>query len=266
MLGGLGFPMGQCLQSFHAWNPEFFRQGNWQSMDSVMNWWNWMETTFGAVMGAVLGFGLWRHRQLVRPVGGAVEDDMPFGTAVVLVTPHLGLLVSVEFLSVGWVDRIYDFGLCLGLIPMVCVAGYGRASLWVPTLALLPIAGKTVREMVYSQSGSSLLAVSPVMGWCFFLILPLAASLCLALWIKREGRLEMPARRSLAPLLLFYAWVFFLLNYAFFRFPWPWAEWTARTPNALVYTVCVLGLTALAVRCWGPVLREIATDVPDRSR
>ena len=253
--GALGFPLGQCLQAFHAWNPELFRQGIWQSWDPLMNWWNWMETTFGAVMGAALGYGLWRNRHLVRSVGGAVEVGMPFGTAVALWTLHLGLLVAVEFFSVGWVDRLYDFGLCLGLIPVVCVAGYGRWSLWVPTLTLLPIAGKTVREMVYSQSGSSLLAVSPILGWCVLLILPLAASLGLALWIQREGRLETPARRSLVPLLLFYAWVFFLLNYAFFRFPWPWASWTVRTPNALVYTVCVFGLTALALRCWRPVLR-----------
>jgi hypothetical protein len=33
------------------------------------------------------------------------------------------------------------------------------------------------------------------------------------------------------------------LNFAFFRFPWPWETWTARTPNSLFYTVCVLGLT-----------------------
>jgi hypothetical protein len=37
------------------------------------------------------------------------------------------------------------------------------------------------------------------------------------------------------------------LNFAMFRFPWPWDTWTARTPNALFFTVCLLGLTLACV-------------------
>ncbi|MDX9973362.1 MAG: hypothetical protein RBU21_10280, partial [FCB group bacterium] len=34
LLGGaLGFPLGQCLQAYHAWNPEVFRQGIWATLD-----------------------------------------------------------------------------------------------------------------------------------------------------------------------------------------------------------------------------------------
>jgi hypothetical protein len=42
-------------------------------------------------------------------------------------------------------------------------------------------------------------------------------------------------------------WLYFGLNFAVFQFPWPWAEWTARTPNALVFLVCAAGLTWLAL-------------------
>jgi hypothetical protein len=47
------------------------------------------------------------------------------------------------------------------------------------------------------------------------------------------------ARRAL----LLSTWLYFGLNYAFFRFPWPWAKWTGRTPNAIAFTVCAVGLT-----------------------
>jgi hypothetical protein len=37
--------------------------------------------------------------------------------------------------------------------------------------------------------------------------------------------------------------MYFGLNYAFFQFPWPWNTWTTRTPNALIFAVCAVGLT-----------------------
>ena len=66
---------------------------------------------------------------------------------------------------------------------------------------------------------------------------PLHEALCAAL--ARFHRTESA--------LLFNSWLYFGLNYAFFRFPWPWAEWTSRTPNGIIFTVCVLGLTGLAL-------------------
>ena len=50
------------------------------------------------------------------------------------------------------------------------------------------------------------------------------------------------------PTLVTMAWLYFGLNLAFFRFPWPWAEWTARTPNALVFLACAIVVTLLAGR------------------
>jgi hypothetical protein len=44
--------------------------------------------------------------------------------------------------------------------------------------------------------------------------------------------------------LLLATWTYFALNFAFFRFPWPWSDWTARTPNAMVFFFCAVGLTA----------------------
>jgi hypothetical protein len=44
----------QSLQAFHAWNPGLFRDGIWGTLDPVLNWWNLMETTFGATFGGPL--------------------------------------------------------------------------------------------------------------------------------------------------------------------------------------------------------------------
>jgi hypothetical protein len=48
--------------------------------------------------------------------------------------------------------------------------------------------------------------------------------------------------------LLVNAWTYFGLNFGFFAFPWPWEKWTTRTPSALVFAVCLAGLTLAALR------------------
>ena len=64
MLGGaLGFPLGQALQASNAWNPGMYNESFIGFFTKYFNWWNMMETTFGAVMGAVLGLGLWLNRR-----------------------------------------------------------------------------------------------------------------------------------------------------------------------------------------------------------
>lgn len=244
--GAMGFPLGQCLQAGHAWNREFFRTGAWAEWDRVINWWNFMETTFGAVMGATLAVGLWRNRGLIQ----AADHSPPAESlAPVVEWPllglHLGLLTLAEFSSVAWVDAVYDFGLLLGLLPVVLIAE-GR---WAPALlalpiTALPICGKTLGSLAYEQN-----ALPRELGWALLVAVPLIGVTVLALKLRRRAAVPgATAQEVLSPALLVTAWLYFGLNYAFFRFPWPWAEWTARTPNALVYTVCLAGLTWLALR------------------
>ena len=112
MLGGLGFPLGQCLQSFHAWNPEVFKIGAWATLDAVMNWWNRIEWTLAAV--------------------------------------HVTMLILGEFSNISWANGLYDPGVVIPLIPIVAVAG-GRwwPFLLVLPGTLVPIAGKTIRTLAY---------------------------------------------------------------------------------------------------------------------
>ncbi len=229
--GAIGFPLGQCLQSFHAWHPELFQTGAAARAARLINWWNFMETIFGAVMGAALAFGLWKNRTRIRPSPQPGPHLSP-ATEIILLTVHLGLLISVEFLSMKWVDVIYDFGLMLGLIPVLGIAG-GRIWPWMLAfpITLLPIAGKTFRNLVIENG-----RMGAVPGAVIYIVIPIVLATGLAWrWGRRS---ETSARYWLGPALTFGTLIYFLLNYAFFNFPWPWAAWTTRTPNALVYTLC----------------------------
>ena len=62
--------------------------------------------------------------------------------------------------------------------------------------------------------------------------------------LSREGR---AAARPLAVTLLLTSLTYYLLNLAVFRFPWPWLDWTGRTPNALAFTLAVVVVLWVAV-------------------
>ncbi|RJP30309.1 MAG: hypothetical protein C4527_09910 [Candidatus Omnitrophota bacterium] len=243
ILGGVvGFPLGQCLQANHAWNLAYFKEGWWSQLDPFMNWWNMMETTFGAVMGGMLGLGLWLNRKRIRTMN---EADGEFSPPMewILLAVHLALLVAVEFMSVRAVDMIYDIGLVMGIIPIVAIAG-GR---WWPYLivypiTLLPIAGKTVDQLVYQET-----AIAPLTGWFAYLIAPLLIATTAAIWIGRHAATFKSGLDFTRFSFLFCTWTYFLINFAFFRFPWPWADWTQRTPNGIIFLVCAIGLTTAAL-------------------
>ena len=240
--GALGFPAGQSLQACHAWNRELFQQGVWEWLDPHMNWWNMMETTFGAVMGGTLGLGLWLNRGKIQARAEEGAVSLSPETEWILLAVHLPMLIAVEFMSIPAVDAIYDLGLIMAIIPMAAIAG-GR---WWPYLmplpiVLLPIAGKTVKQLVYDET-----AIQPFAGWILYLIIPLAIVTAAAVWFGKKSESELPAR-TFTRRACFSAWTYFLLNYAFFRFPWPWMEWTGRTPNGIIFAICALGLTAAAL-------------------
>jgi len=239
MLGGIGFPIGQCLQSFHAWNPEVFKTGLWATLDPTMNWWNWMETTFGAVMGACLGLGLWLNRRRIGPISDTADAPLNPVIESALVCVHVTMLVVSEFTEIRWANALYDPGLIIAFIPMIAVAG-GR---WWPFLLALPITavpilGKTIKSLVYESHAMGL-----VPGWVLYGVLPLALTTATAIWFARQVGRGRSVREFARWALLLNAWLYFGLNYAFFRFPWPWEKWTGRTPNAIAFTICVLGLT-----------------------
>lgn len=239
--GAVGFPLGQSLQAYHSWNVASFRDGLWANLDPYMNWWNTMETTFGATMGAIVGLGLWLNRDLVRPTEDNAHRPLPFTAEGVLLAVHLALLLAVEFLAIRHIDALYDLGLIMGIIPMVAVMG-GRLWPYLVTfpVILVPIAGKTLRGLSYQEE-----VITVPLGWLFYVILPGLASMVTLIWFARRDQSEPMGLLPAGVMLMVPAWTFFLLNYAFFRYPFPWVEWTGRTPSGIVFTFCVAALTAL---------------------
>ncbi len=240
--GALGFPLGQSLQAVHAWNVESFRESVFTTLDQYMNWWNMMETTFGATMGAVLGFGLWWNRSMIRASEDTIEGRFPPGLEWLFLAVHVVLLSTSELIGNDLIETLYDPGLFMGLIPIVAIAG-GR---WYPymqifPITLIPIAGKTVLQLAYGQE-----TVTPGVGWTVYFVVPMLVALGCAIWTGARHEKSEPSAAALRVILLVNVWVYFLLNYAFFNFPWPWAEWTGRTPNGIIFTLCAVGLTLLA--------------------
>ena len=242
LFGGLGFAGGQCFQACHAWNLESYRQGWFASIDPLMNWWNVMEITFGLVMGGGLGLGAWLNRGLIGPKTEAEETLSP-GVEALFLGMHPLMLLGWEFLELGPLSDYCDLAFTVWTVPAVAVVAgrrfpYALALPWVG----LPIAGKTLRQLSYK---TELVPILP--GWLLFVALPLAALGWVA-WrsIRRSEQEDGQAfaRRALVAA----AWTYYLLNYGFFEFPWPWLPPTGRTPSAIMFTLCVLALTAAALR------------------
>lgn len=246
MLGGIGFPLGQCLQSFHAWNREMFQSGIWAQLPP-MNWWNWMETTFGAVMGACLGLGLWLNRRRIGPLDDVASSTFKLGLEWALVAVHVTMLIIGEFTEIRWANELYDPGIIIALIPLLAVAG-GRwwPFLLVLPITLVPIAGKTIRNLVYEHH-----VIGAAAGWTLYGILPGLLTIATAVWFVSKLERGYSGREFARYALLLNAWLYFGLNYAFFRFPWPWEKWTGRTPNAIAFTICVVGLTIACLALGG---------------
>jgi len=252
-LGGcIGFPLGQSIQAYHAWNPDVFKQGFWTGIAPYLNWWNAMETTFGAVMGAILGLGIWIHQKGIRPYGPEVpgndgfhrnvqSKEIPAWLEITWMGLHTVLLVSFEFRSIPLVAWLYQYGIPMAFLPLLAVSG-GKWSSYFQILPILciPIAGKTFVELVIKQG-----LLSQAMGWTTLVILPLVSLTALALWIAIRSNWKRESRVELQWALVATTWTYFFLNFCFFQFPLPWEPWTYRTPHGLIYFACAIGLTCM---------------------
>ena len=259
LLGGaLGFPAGQAIQAYNAWHGEWIRSLPTASLTQYFNWWNMMETTFGFVAGATVGLGCWLHRQWIGHWWDPDEEESsatisPF-VEIVLLLVHLQLLVTWNFQSVDWVDAFADLAVPMIVIPTVCVmAGRYWPFLMSLPIVLLPIAGKTIRQLCFGEQ------VTPMdTGWLVYVAWPLALAFVVSIFFAlRSQQADGSWNRTgwFVPIgLLTATWLCFGLNDAFFHSPWPWKEWTGRTPNGLIFLICAVSLSVSAV--WALLRRE----------
>lgn len=250
LAGALGFPGGQCVQAYHQLVEGSYTTGIWPYLS--VNWWNAMETTFGTIMGAVVGLGFWVNRSRIGAMlesGGErfLRDYLPVPLEAFLLALHVALLGSLEFYYIGHVDVLYDLGLVMGLIPVVLVVG-GRLA---PYLLLFPIvlqtiAGKTVRDLVYKQIEnedgtkervynelarihlpflSENVHLPLAVGWLLYVVIPMGTALFFAVYFYRKHQRQEVDTAFAGTALLVMGWLFFFLNWAFFGYPWPWEGW-----------------------------------------
>ena len=264
--GGIGFPVGQSVQSWRAWHPQRFSTealGELAPYLQHVNWWNMMEITFGAVFGLVLGVGLWLNRRLIvdeRATDEAPTVTIPLLWEVRLCALHVSLLVGAAFLKVPGLAWYEASGLFLCAVPLVgVVAGRLWPYLMALPIALLPIAGKTLRNLSYEHS-----EWAPLIGWIVLVVVPLTLALEVALGLAlRPKPKHLTGATTVAHWGLATATVLFTaLNFAFFRLPWPWAEWTGRTPSGILLAICAGGLLLAVMR--SALRRE--RSPPDKAR
>ncbi len=241
--GGIGFTLGQWIQSKHSWTPGWLTEldlslHQWlpsifpQKFFSLMgwNWWNMMETTFGLVLGFGLGLGLWFNRRLVGH--GNQNSSVEFSPKT-----EWGLIILYAFLVYLWgvkrykgIDSVANFPLAMGLIPVVCVLG-GRYWPYILSLPLitLPIAGITLKitDKIHVYTDSFI-----------FFILPLGLMTIAALFFEKVGRYGLNGKFFARYGLVLSTTAYYSLNFVFFGFPWATLAVGGRHTNNWIFLRC----------------------------
>ena len=303
--GGIGFPAGQTVQSWYQWNSSFmsgeieqqFRpvlQDNetlqWIISHLSMNWWNTMETTFGTVMGGLVGLGLWFNR---KRIGNLISTDEPRSHIAVpvealLLAIHVACLAYFEFYFIAhrdhYNDALYEQGLVMAFIPFVLIVG-GRFSHYfiMFPVVLQTIAGRTlvarlykqiqnddgIRETIYNEQAKINLPlldadphVSLGVGWLIYFIVPMGIAICSALYFCNKHKTRTRDSTFTGTSLLIMGWLFFYLNFVFWGCPWwqwseftsfPWAKWGG--PNTM-NAIFVIYMTSLTCMVWLGMKRD----------
>ena len=247
LAGGLGFPGGQSIQAYHAWNTEAFAASRWSQFFGYFNWWNMMETGFGAIWGAVLGLGVWWNRRWIPAESPPDQVSLSPAWEVALCVLHLIVLLSSDFGKFipddQWVSWYTQWGLLMTVLPIIAIFG-GRfwPFLMVLPIVAAPICSKSIKAVSYDWQ-----RYSADTGWLLAVALPLGVLFYAATTGIEQSYRKQSVQRFAAVSLLLMTWTFFGLNTVFFDNPWPWRTWTGRTPNQLIFMVCTLGLTVLAM-------------------
>ncbi len=243
LAGGLGFFTGQCVQAYHAWNVDEFKTGWFSRIEPFINWWNMMEITFGLIFGCVLALGLWLNRNHIRSNKSTDSIDMTFNTEIGLVVIHIIAISAWNFFSFSTFDWFADRAITMGVIPILAIMG-GRCWPYLLCLPItaFPIAGKTLQDLSYRTDDLNVLS-----GWIIIFIIPISLTIWFAIKqiaiSKSNGDGLQFIRRTLAYSTVFY----FIMNLAFFRFPWPWVEWTGRTHSGIIFMICVVSILLLVI-------------------
>jgi hypothetical protein len=241
LAGGLGFSLGQSVQAYHAWNIDWYQVGWPASFEPNINWWNMMEIIFGAIFGCILALGLWCNRHHIATNSPDEQIALEYKTELSLMAVHIVALATWNFMSFSTFDWFADRALTMGLIPILAILG-GRIWPYFVCLPItaLPIAGKTLRQLAYRTDNISLLP-----GWLIYFMIPIIVLTWLAIRLIQRADKKLDGDIFCRLTLIISTIFYFALNWAFFRFPWPWSDWTVRTPSGIIFIICAAGLLLL---------------------
>ena len=241
LAGGFGFTIGQSVQAYHAWNMDEIKNGLLSTIYPFINWWNMMEITFGAVFACIIALGLWYNRHHISSNNDYNSLKLDFKTEFVLLAVHIVALLTWNFLSFSTFDWFADRAITMGIIPIVAIMG-GRMWPYLICLPItaLPIAGKTLRYLAYRTNDVSLL-----IGWVIYFIIPLIllSWCCVQLIRNKDNRFT--GINFIRYTLCLNTFFYFYMNWSFFNYPWPWMNWTTRTPSGLIFIFCTIGILVL---------------------
>lgn len=260
LFGGIGFCVGQAFQSFHAWNPEFM--GSW---NKYINWWNFMETIFGAIWGGGIAIGVLSSKKFIlnnepkSPKANCRTSQATEWIALFIMSVA-GLIWNIG--SFSYFDYFADLAWTMIIVPLVLISfGSIWPFLWINVIVLLPIAAKTIREMSYAHQEWSL-AISFVSLGALPVIFALSASL--RLLKKTSDNNKATSFKAYLFCTLGMTWIYFLLNFIFFRSPWIWSPWTSRTPNAVIFLIFAVLMTCLGLKALESVSKSNTSNPIDQ--
>lgn len=270
--GGLGFPGGQSVQSANAWYPEWFQEGGAFGFGELLfrsfNWWNVMETTFGAIWGAVMACGLWFNRHLIDVSEPDDHVSLSAPVELLLAVMYLTLMLAgdFEYLNplklpveelqyakthpLGFASYWFvEIGILMVSLPLIGIAG-GRMLPYLMPLVLIavPICGKTLRAVGSDPDPTSIWADTG-RAWFSLVQIPLMCAVVIAAWLIQNHRGH-TAGRFAGISLSFTVMTFFGLNSVLFGFPRlfePLEKWGGRHPNQAFFMISCVFLVVASV-------------------
>lgn len=231
------------------------RFGFGEAFFAKFNWWNVMETTFGAIWGAILALGLWFNRRLIDVSAADDRITVPPVAEILLAVLYVTFILVGDFgylnpqrLPVNQLDYLethtlefisywyVEIGIVLATLPLIGIAG-GRIWPYMMLMLLIavPICGKTLRAVGFNGDDTW----HPGFAWFCLVQMPLAWGLVITAWLVQKSRVH-TAGRFAAVALIFTTLTFVGLNSVFFGFAWPWdpfETWGGRHPNQLFFLV-----------------------------
>ncbi|MDG2382465.1 MAG: hypothetical protein P8N76_12415 [Pirellulaceae bacterium] len=243
LAGGLGFTLGQTLQAKHSWTPNWLTEFDVflhtalpaifpEKFFSLMgwNWWNMMETTFGLVLGFVLGLGLWFNRKHISATNAndAVAMNPYVEWVSIIIYAVLLFLWSVP--RHDSVELLGDYPLGMGLIPLV---GILSGRIW-PYMFSLPLVAVPIAGITYKITDK----VHPYTDRFLLFIFPLAVMAVVAFVFERRGRQGQRGLPYARYGLILSVVVYFSLNFVFFGYPWATLPNGGRHTNNWIFLRC----------------------------